>query len=50
MTNPFYFVDKDPETGKRRSTPIIDIEININEYIVQFQKNGCIQLVNMRLV
>jgi hypothetical protein len=50
MTVPFYFIDKDPETGKRRSTPIKDEYISIEQCITLFEKIGFTQLVNMYLI
>ena len=51
ITNvPFYFIDKDPETGKRRSTPITDEDISIIESMELFQKIGCVRLDSMYLV
>ena len=50
MTVPFYFIDKDPETGKRRSTPIRDEDISIDQCIELFEKIGFTQLVNMYLI
>ncbi len=53
VTNvPFYFIDKDPETGKRRSTPITDedSDISLAQSIEIFQKIGCVRLDNMYLV
>ncbi len=52
MNVPFYFIDKDPETGKRRSTPITDenSDISLAESIEIFQKIGCVRLDNMYLV
>lgn len=52
MTVPFYFIDKDPETGKRRSTPIKDddSDISMAQSIEIFQKIGSVRLDNMYLV
>jgi hypothetical protein len=52
MTVPFYFIDKDPETGKRRSTPITDddLDISMAQSIEIFEKIGCVRLDNMYLV
>ena len=51
VTNvPFYFIDKDPETGKRRSTPIKDEDISMAQSIEIFQKIGSVRLDNMYLV
>ncbi len=49
-TVPFYFVDKDPETGKRRSTPIIDQDISMVQCIELFENIEFVQLVNMYLI
>ena len=49
-TVPFYFIDKDPETGKRRSTPINEEDISIDQCITLFEKIGFKQLVNMHLI
>ena len=50
MTVPFYYIDKDPETGKRRSTPIREEDISIDQCITLFEKIGFKQLVNMYLI
>ena len=50
MTIPFYFIDKDPETGKRRSTPIMDEDISMVQSTELFQKIGSVRLDNMYLV
>ena len=50
MNVPFYFIDKDPVTGRRRSTPIMDEDSDILKSIEFIQKIGCVRLNHMYLV